>query len=474
MANMFRNFFWVFMEKGLILIIQFLSLVILSRKLTPADYGTFGIMMIFIAVADILVDSGFGGAIVRKEKLTQTDINTLFFTNLGVSIFLYLIILVSSPYLADYYSVPELSNYLRILGLVVIIYSFSIVQNSLLVRNLSFKKSAIIMILSTLLAALVAIKAAYSGLGVWALILQQISLSSFMCLMLWGASKIRISLEISKSSFKYMWNFGSKLLIANILQTVFNNITTNLIPKIASVQVSGLYFQANRLSNIPTGIIQMSIDKASFPIFSKYQDREVLIAQARILNKNIYSFLLPILPLLSLFSVEIIQIVLGEKWLNASPYFSILLWGGIGIMIQVMSRNLFKAKGFTKDILFVEIFKTFLGLLLLLFSLQYGVLFLVYGFTISTILGALIWSYQMKKKMNYSFKEQFSDISRPLITTLVVFSVLRLIICNLPHCWYNLLFFPIGYLLYILLNVCVGNESIKKIIRMFLFNKKND
>lgn len=281
---MFKNFLWAFFEKGGQFFIQFLSVVILSRFLSPEEYGIYGIMAIFIAISELLIDSGFGGALVQKKDVKQIDINTLFVTNLVISLVLYFILFFAAPYIAIYYKIPELSLYIRVLGITIMFYSLTIVHITLLQKDLKFKKSANITVISTSLSVSFAVLIANFGGGIWALIFQPLLMSIFMASILWTIERRNISIQFSKDSFRELWSFGSKLLAANLLNTIYSNFTTSVIPKISSIRNSGLYYQASRLNTIPNSMLQMTIDKAAFPVLTKESCSENVLKKARELN----------------------------------------------------------------------------------------------------------------------------------------------------------------------------------------------
>lgn len=464
---MFNKFIWVLSEKIGVTVINFMALMIMSRLLTPEDYGVYGTMIIFIAITETLIDSGFGGALVQKNNITSQDLNTLFFFNIIVSIIAYFILFIVAPLLESFYNIDNLTLYFRILGITLILYAISILQVSLFNRNLNFKKSAIVNLSSYLLSAIISIILAYFGCGVWSLIVQLVLSSLFLAFFYWISNPISVKLQFSKESFKYLWNFGINTVGANILQSVVNNITTSIIPKIGSSSQSGLYFQANRVSNLPTSILTQCIDKGVFPILSKETDEIHIISKARSLNRIILSIIIPIFPLLSIIAYPIVLIILGKNWVGAVDYLRILSWSGIAFTIQSLYRNIIKSTGKTQFIFIVEIFKSLLTLVALFISMRYGVLFLVYTFTISSYLGVIIWGIVLNNKFNYSFKQQVMDYIKPLASTLLMMLVIG--ICNFKYDNYIILAIaPFSYLLYWVISIVLfKNENLLNLTKKF-------
>lgn len=465
---MYNKLVWVLLEKVGVTIINFVALIVMSRLLTPDDYGVYGTMILFIAITETLIDSGFGGALVQKKNIAHFDINTLFFFNILISLVSYVLLFVTAPFIEDFYSIHNLALYFRVLGITLILYAISILQVSLFNRNLDFKKSAIINLSSYLLAAIIAVAMAYYGYGVWALILQLLLSSLFLALFYWMLNPISIKFELSKESFNYLWKFGINTVGANILQTLVNNIATSIIPKIGSSSQSGLYFQANRVSNLPTSILTQCIDKGVFPILSKEASEVQIISKARSLNRIILSLIIPLFPILSLISYPVVMIILGKNWIGAVEYLSILSWSGIALTIQSLYRNIIKSTGKTQFIFIVEVFKSLLTILALFISMRYGVLFLVYTFTVSSYLGVIIWGIVLSRHFNYSFKQQIFDFIKP--TAVILLIILVFSICNIKcNNYYSLILAPVLYLLYWMISVLLfKNEDLLNLTKQLI------
>ena len=463
---MLKNFLWAFIEKGGQFSLQFLSVIILSRFLTPKEYGIYGIMAIFISVSELLIDSGFGGALVHKKVVCQSDINTLFISNLGISIFLYLVLFLAAPFISNYYAIPELEQYLRVLGITIIFHSTTIVHLTLLQRELKLKKSANITLAASVVSVVSAVIAAYFGMGIWALIIQPLMMAISLSVILWMSEKRNISIFFSLNAFNELWAFGSKLLIANLLQNIYSNISTSIMPKIANVTTSGYYFQASRINSIPVSILQMTIDKAAFPILSKEPTHKDVLNKTQQLNIAIITLSAPLIPILSLFSNEIISIVLGVKWLNAAPFLQILAWGGWGLLIQALYRNIYKSVGDTKTILKTDIIKTIIGLTVLALSAIWGVTFMIWGLTIGMYVGTVLYSIHLNRDFAFSIKKQLKNISVPLLASLISYISSYFIYICLDYHWYNLFLVIVFLIEYVFLNLILKNEFLRQLIKM--------
>lgn len=471
-----KDFFWVIFEKIGITFINFIALIVMSRLISPSDYGIYGIMTLFIAVTETLIDSGFGGALVQKKSIVQEDLNTLFIFNIFISLIAYFALYLASPVIEVFYQIENLSLYFRVIGLTLIFYALSVVQVSLYNRKLEFKKSALINTVSYLLAAIIGIILAHYGFGIWALIAQLLFSSFFLAVFYWVFNPIIIKKTISLPSFTFLWKFGANTVGANILQTVVNNVTTSIIPKIGSSNQSGLYFQANRISNLPTSILTQCVDKGVFPILSRETNDQNVIASARRLNRLFLSLIVPLFPIISMLSFPIVMIFLGNEWLGAVQYLSILSWSGIALTIQSVYRNIIKSTGKTQFILTAEVCKSLITLAILFFSIKYGVLFLVYAVTLASYLGVIVWGSILKWKFHYSIRAQLSDAAKPILAMLLMVCMVRICNINLEN-YISLAIAPIAYALYWIISIFMfKNKELIEISRklyQFFLNKGN-
>lgn len=211
--------------------VQFLFGIILARMLTPADYGVIAMLTVFLAISQTFIDSGFSNAIIRKIDRTEKDMATMFFFNIGMSLFCYAVIFLLAPFIAQFYAMPELTLVLRVLALKIIVQSFNAVQTTTLVIRIDFKKQAKISLVCAVISGAVGIFFAYNGYGVWALVIQALFSTVLMSTLYWLVVRWRPTCFFSRESFKYLFSYGSKLLISGIIDTVYNNIYPLIIGK---------------------------------------------------------------------------------------------------------------------------------------------------------------------------------------------------------------------------------------------------
>lgn len=251
--------------------ITFLSTIILARLLTPDDFGIIGIVTIFISFSQMMVDSEMGGALLRKKEVDRTDYSTLFWYNLIVSLILFGVLYFTAPLIADFYKRQELIDVIRIISTTIIIHAFRVVQRIMLFRDLKFKEYTIINVVSGLISMAIAIILAKNGFGYWSLVWQQVILALCNTSLMELYNRFLPFLSFSKASFKYQFGFGISLLGADIIQTIANNISTNIIAKVATLQFTGYYTQSSRLTNFAQSTIGSIMNQSIFPMMAKME-----------------------------------------------------------------------------------------------------------------------------------------------------------------------------------------------------------
>lgn len=182
---------WSTVQKFGTMSISLISNFVLARLLSPEDYGCIGILAIFIVVAGVFINGGFAGALVQKKDPTTEDYSTVFYWNIVVSLLMYIILYLTAQYIAGFYKMPLLESVLQVQGLILIIQALSVVQFNKLRKELKFKSLSIVQLTATIISIFVAITMAYCDCGVWALVTQQLVLSSITTILLWHASSWR-------------------------------------------------------------------------------------------------------------------------------------------------------------------------------------------------------------------------------------------------------------------------------------------
>jgi len=365
----------------------------LARILTPDDFGIIGIVAIFIALSQMVADSEMGGALLRKKRVDNVDYSTLFWYNLVVSVLIYIILFCIAPLIANFYHRIELVNIVRILGITVLINAFRITQKVMALRALQFKVMAVINVISGIISLFVALWMAYKGFRYWALVGQQIVKTLGEVVLLQCYNRFIPSLIFSKESFKYQFSFGISLLVSDTVKTIANNISINIIAKIAPLQFTGYYTQSSRITGFCQSTLGALMDQSVFPMMAKMSSSEQVYRTYLKLLKLLFLCGIPISILFILLSKVIILIILGSEWIEASWVFQLLSLSILPVCIQMLCRNILKVVNATKLVLSLETIKSVIVIVSLFLSISMGPIGLVWALVLAQMLSCLIWLY---------------------------------------------------------------------------------
>ena len=421
--------FWSFFNNASTQIIQFVIGLILARLLSPADYGTIAMPMVFLAVAKCFIYSGFGSAIIRKPDLKEEDLSTAFYFNIIVGIICYVILFFTSPLIADFYNTPILADILKVTSLTTLLGPLQSVHFSLFSRNLDFKTPARISIASTLTTGFVGIVLAYSGFGIWALVFQGVA-GQLLCLILaWTLSPWRPKTGWSNESFHYLFGYGSKILVSSILDTLYDNIIPIFVGKFYSPTDLGIFNRGKNYAVLPQTQISGVLNRVSFPVLSKLQDNEEKLYSyfRRILRLIIYS-LAPVELLLAALARPLILVMITSKWEDSIiilqlSCFAVMLWP-----IQSLNMKLFMVKGRTDLVLKANVVIKCMLTVVMFASLPFGLIGICIGSIIRAVM-AITWvSYYAGKFSNFGIKKQFAEMAPPMALSLSMFLLVSLVI----------------------------------------------
>ncbi len=375
---------WATVDKVGSLALQFGVNLVLARLLMPSDYGVIGMLTIFIAVSQVLIDAGFGSALIQKKEPTQRDFSTIFIWNVLFSLLLYLVLFLIAPYVAEYFSMPVLCNVLRLIGITLIINSVLSIQTTKLRKELSFKAIALTNLSSYIIGAIVAIIAAYNDAGVWSLVSMQLTYGGMSVTIMWIITRWHPSLCFSIQTMQELFGFGGYLMAANILQEICRNIQGIIIGKKYSVAQLGYYSQAHKFDSVTSNALPQVISQVMFPVFSKLQNDLQMMAKHLDKCVRIIAFItLPIIGGLILFAEPTIEFLYGDKWLPCVPYYQVFCIGGIVVSFININFYVVAALGKSKVLFYWSFYKWGVLLIAILIGMNFGVIGIVWGVVIS-------------------------------------------------------------------------------------------
>lgn len=391
--------------------ITLLSTIILGRLLTPNDFAIIGLVTVFTALSQMMVDSEMGGALLRKKTVNNTDYSTLFYYNLAASLVIYAVLYVAAPFIAYCYKLPVLTNVVRVISLTIIIHAFRVVQRIMIFRELKFKAYAAINVASGLLSLAVAIWLALKGYSYWALVWQQIVLAAANVVFMEAYNRFIPSLVFSVESFKYQFSFGISLLGSDAIKTIANNIAPNIIGMISSMQFTGYYTQMSKLTNFCQSTLGSLMDQTIFPMMAKLEKTSQVAATYFRLLKLLSLALIIVTAIFIIFAPFIINLAIGKQWLPATWMFQILSLAILPTSIQILCRNILKTLGTTRKVLYLETIKSAILLLLLLMSTFINTTCVVWSVVVAQTIGAIIWLIATQRSLRLAYQQETNDNS---------------------------------------------------------------
>lgn len=252
---------WSAIERFSLQGVQFIIQIILARLLLPSDYGMIGMLAIFLQVAQVFIDSGFTNALIQKKDRTEEDFATVFYFNILVAVLFYGILFFSASLIADFYNMPTLVLVIRFIALSLIINALSAIHRTKLIISVNFKTQSKISLGAAFISGVIGIWMAYVGCGVWALVWQTLLNSIILTILFYCLVHWKPLHTFSKSSFERLFNFGSKLLISSLINTVYRNLYTIVIGKKFSVVELGYYTRAEQFAIFPSNNLNALVSR---------------------------------------------------------------------------------------------------------------------------------------------------------------------------------------------------------------------
>ena len=406
-----RGVAWTFLEKLGTQLVHFVVTIVLARLLVPHDYGVIGMLAVFLSISQLFVDCGFGSAIIRKKDRTDADYSTVFWYNLVISLFCYCLLFAAAPIIADFYSMPILTDILRVIGLNLVIHALYAIQVTRLTALVQFGIQAKIAIVSAVASGMIGIYLAYCGCGAWALVAQSMGAAVFSAILFWTFSGWWPRFCFSGKSFHQLFGFGSRLMLANSLHTVYTNISPLIIGRKYSAADLGFYSRGDTLAALPGGFFQSTLGRVIYPVLSSIQNDESRLKTTY--NKYLRLITSLVVPSMLLFAVcakPITTLLIGEKWLPCVPYFQLLAIAWICDPIILVNLNVLYVKGRSDIVLKLEIIKKLIAIAIVVTAVQFGIIWLCLGRVLYAYIALGLNIYYCGPFLGMSFLSQVKEV----------------------------------------------------------------
>jgi O-antigen/teichoic acid export membrane protein len=434
--------------------------------------------MVFISLARVFVQSGFNTALIQNKESDEVDFSSVFYLSLFVAALLYILIYFTAPFIADFYRDPILIPVLRVLSLTLFFGAFNSIQNAYVARNMMFKKLFYSSVGAILVSGIAGIIAAFMGLGVWALVIQQLLNQISITIIMWFTVKWRPTLIFSFKRVKILFSFSWKLLASSLLNVLYLDIRTLIIGRIYTPSVLGYYNRGQQFPKVIVSNINGSIQSVMLPTLSAHQDDTKRVKELMRRAIKTSSFMIfPMMIGMTVVAEPLVKIVLTDKWLPAVPFLQIFCISYALMPIHTANLQAINAMGRSDIFLRLEVIKKIIGLIILGISLQFGVYAIALGQVFGGIISTFINAYPNKELLDYSYKEQWIDIM-PSLLLAIAMGILVYLLSYISLKTYQLLMLQIivGIVVYLGLAKLFKIESFKYLYKTVidLIKKRSD
>ena len=444
--------------------ITFIVGLVLARLLSPEEYGLIGICLIFTTVLNGLVDSGFSSAIIRKSDVTNEDYNTMFITNLVISVILYIVLFIAAPWISLFFEREALIPLIRVMGCILMINALSITQNTNLTKKIDFKTKTKASLISALLSGIVGITLAYVGFGVWALVAQVLSKQIFNTICLWCFNRWWPNFTFSRSSFKYMWGFGSKLMLSGLLDNIWKQLYQVVVGKFYSPATLGQYTRSKEYANIFSANITSVVQRVSYPALSEIQDDKARLVAAyrKVIRMTMFVTCICMISLGAV-SEPLIYCLIGPKWHEAATYLPLICVSMSLYPLHAINLNMLQIQGRSDIFLYLEIIKKIIGIAPLAIGIFINIYWMLVASIVTGILGFFLNSYYTGKSLGYSSWMQLKDVSTSyMVACLIAISV------------FFLKYLPLSYFVILLCQLVCGMSTLWIICNVLNITEYNE
>lgn len=445
-GTILNSFFWKLFEKLSAQLIQFVVTIVLARLLLPSEYGTIALIAIFIQLCDVIIDGGLNTALIQKKNSDNVDFSTILYFSLGMSAILYGIMFFAAPWISTFYKQPDLLPVVRVLSLSLPFYAFSSIQRAYVSKNMLFQRLFYSSLGAIILSGGLGIYMAYSGYGVWALVVQNVSYQFFTSLIMWFTVRWRPVFKFSVERFKGLFSYGWKIFGANLITSLFVNIRKLVIGKFYQPASLAYYDKGEQLPSLVMNNIFSSVQTILLPTFSDSQDNRPRVKAMMRRSTKLSCFVIyPLMVWMIVAAKPLILLLLTEKWIAVVPFVQILCIANFFRPITISNWEAIKALGYSGTTLKLEVLKKIVDISILVVSAMIGVYAIAWGCVLFNLICVFINLAPNKKLLDYGIFEQLVDAVPTLLIALAMGGVIY---------WIQLL--PLSYFVIILLQALLG------------------
>lgn len=401
--------------------VSFIVGIVLARLLSPEEYGLIGIVLIFTTILTGIVDSGFSNALIRKKDVTNDDYNTMYATNMVISVVLFIVLWLSSPQIARFFSRVELVNITRTMGLILIFQALSITQVTILTKRIAFKTKTKASLIASVTSGVIGIGMAFTNFGVWSLVGQKLSNIALYTICLWVFNRWWPNFKFNRDSLHYMWGFGWKIMLSGILSNIWSQLYQVVVGKCYSPATLGQYSRSKEYASIFSSNFTVIIQRVTFPVLSEVQDDKKRMKEAyrRIIKITMFITAITMLSIGAV-SKPLIYCLIGPQWYEAATYLPLICISMSLYPLHAINLNMLQVQGRSDIFLIIEIAKKFIGIGPLCLGIFFNIYWMLIGSIVAGIISFFLNSYYTGKSLNYNSWSQIKDILPSYVIAIIM------------------------------------------------------
>ena len=427
-AKIATSFLWSAVNTGGSQMLGLVFGILLARLLSPESFGLMAIVVFISLIANVFVDSGLSDALIRDQKVTKLDYDSVFYFSVLVALICSILVYFSSEFLAIFYKNPILDSLIKVMSISPLLYALMAINSTIMTKNLDFKMKAKLSVSAMLIAGSLGIFMAKNGYGIWSLVTMQLLNPFLLMVFMWVKVKWRPGLNFSYQSIIKHMKFGIIISISNLAKIFYTKSYVLIIGKYFSVIDAGYFTRADSLKNLPAGMLSKIIARVAYPTLSKIQNNSNTL---RSTNAQIIKYTavisIPIMIGMASVSEELLVTLIGDKWLPSAQILLYLCFAGVLLPFDTINMNIIKVQGRMTSYLTLELVKIFLIIPVLCIGVFIGMKEMLISIIVHTGVSFIISATVSGKLINYRLSEYILDIWQPVIFSLLMFFIVNLI-----------------------------------------------
>lgn len=406
-----RGVFWSAIERLVPQLVQFIVSIVLARLLLPEQFGLIGMLVVFVALGKIFLDSGFSAALIQRQDATELHYNSVFYANILLSLIAAGILCLAAPLIARFYQQPLLIAPAQVLSLNFVFNALGLNQAVIATKRLDFKMLTKASLLASIASGVVGIGMALAGFGIWSLVAQSVTATLFNTTFLWVFNPWRPQRVFSLTALGELFSFGSRLLAANVLDTIFNNLYVVVIGKLFHPADLGYYMRAFTMQQLPSETVVKIVGRVTFPLFAQIQADAARVKNGfRKALRTISLVNFPLMIGLLVCARPLVLTLFTDNWSPAIPYLQLLSIVGLIYPLNMINQNVILAVGHSDLYFRLEVVKKVLIVISIAITWRWGIEALIWGQIVATLAAYGLSSHYGGTTVDYGFRGQVRDL----------------------------------------------------------------